>query len=94
MVPKTVPVVVTSQISAVEHATAVAALPLAAGTSFAAALLAWTTIRDDALSRPAARHHTSGETTPGDCAATLRSRRDPTGHLPPPAAGQGVLTVR
>lgn len=30
------------------------AMTIAAGTSFAAALLAWTTIRDDALNRPAA----------------------------------------
>jgi hypothetical protein len=29
-------------------------MTIAAGTSFAAALLAWTTIRDDALSRPGA----------------------------------------
>ena len=31
------------------------AMTIAAGMSFAAALLAWTTIRDDALNRPAAR---------------------------------------
>ena len=38
-----------------------AAMTIAAGTSFAAALLAWTTIRDDALTRPAAG--TKPETT-------------------------------
>ena len=35
------------------------AMTIAAGASFAAALLAWTTIRDDALSRPGA------DSTPG-----------------------------
>ena len=38
------------------------AMTIAAGSSFAAALLAWTTMRDDALTRPAA----DAEPAPGD----------------------------
>ena len=37
------------------------AMTIAAGASFAAALLAWTTIRDDALSRPGSGHQTRGD---------------------------------
>lgn len=40
------------------------AMNIAAGTSFAAALLAWTTIRDDALSRPAADTTSAAEQLP------------------------------
>jgi MFS family permease len=40
------------------------AMTIAAGASFAAALLAWTTIRDDALSRPAADAKPAAEELP------------------------------
>ena len=75
------------------------AMAIAAGASFAAALLAWTTIRDDALSRPAADDRTGSERAPAVSSAALRGGRDPAGHVPhspaqfPPADGQGVVTA-
>jgi Na+/melibiose symporter-like transporter len=71
------------------------AMTIAAGASFAAALLAWTTIRDDALSRPA------GDTKPGPnelppsvqrhCAVAgtpLVTTPDPRPSSHPPTAGE------
>ncbi len=57
------------------------AMTIAAGTSFAAALLAWTTISDDVLSQPSADTEPVAAEAPALCSATLRSGRDPAGHV-------------
>ncbi len=75
------------------------AMTIAAGMSFAAALLAWTTIRDDALNRPDADGEANGGGSPAVPPTTLRGGRDPAGRVAqpgaqfPPADGQGVLTT-
>ena len=57
------------------------AMTIAAGASFAAALLAWTTIRDDVLSRPGTDTKPVAKELPPS-PATLRGSRDPAGHIP------------
>ena len=71
------------------------AMTVAAGTSFAAALLAWTTIREDALSRPAADTEPGAEELPPsvqrNCAVAgtrLATSPHPLPGSHPPAAKQ------
>ena len=62
------------------------AMTIAAGASFAAALLTWTTIRDDALSRPAADTKPAAEELPSSLQRHCAVAGTPAGHLPPSAA--------
>jgi hypothetical protein len=74
------------------------AMTIAAGASFAAAVLAWTTIRDDALSRPRADTTSVAKELPPSlrrhCAvAGTRWPRPPIPAPVPPADGQEVVTA-
>jgi hypothetical protein len=71
------------------------AMTIAAGTSFAAALLAWTTIRDDALNRPAADAEPAADDLPPSlqrhCAVAgtpLTASPNPRPSSRPPAANE------